>query len=58
MTVPTAPDTLTLLLTLFAALLGLVALQAWRYGNERRDIALLGTTSGCLAAGALISSLW
>lgn len=50
-------DSTTTLLTIFAVALAVVTLQAWRYGNERRDVALLGATSGCLGVGALASAL-
>lgn len=48
-------DPLTFFLTLMAATLGIVAIQAWRLGNERRDVALLGGVGGLCGAGALLA---
>ncbi|MEO3714455.1 MULTISPECIES: hypothetical protein [Roseateles] len=48
-------DTPTLILgVLTLALLG-VTLQAWRMGNERRDVALLGVCSGALGLGTALA---
>ncbi len=48
-------DTPTLILGVLAlALLG-VTLQAWRMGNERRDVALLGVCSGVLGLGTALA---
>lgn len=48
-------DTLTLLGLLLAVVLFAAAWQAWRIGNERRDVALLGVGGGVSAAGAALS---
>jgi hypothetical protein len=45
-------DTSTLLLSLLAAALAGATFQAWRLGNERRDVALLGTFGSLLGLGA------
>lgn len=48
-------DTPTLILgVLTLALLG-VTLYAWRLGNERRDVALLGVCSGVLGLGTALA---
>jgi hypothetical protein len=46
-------DTTTLLLAVLAATMLSVAVQAWRLGNERRDVALAGTVGAVLGGGAL-----
>lgn len=48
-------DTLTLLGLLLAAVLFAAAWQAWRIGNERRDVALLGVGGGVSAIGAAVA---
>ncbi|MFG6459941.1 hypothetical protein ACG04Q_00070 [Roseateles sp. DXS20W] len=48
-------DTLTLLGLLLAVVFFAAAWQAWRIGNERRDVALLGVGGGVSAAGAALS---
>lgn len=45
-------DTTFWILLTLAATLGFVTLQAHRIGNERRDVALLGTITCLLGAGA------
>ncbi|MFG6412982.1 hypothetical protein ACG02S_03610 [Roseateles sp. DC23W] len=45
-------DVATQLGLLFAVVLLLAAWQAWRIGNDRRDVALLGVGSGVSALGA------
>ncbi|MBY0368066.1 MAG: hypothetical protein IIA03_12055 [Proteobacteria bacterium] len=45
-------DTLTLLCLLLAVTLFCAAWQAWRIGNEHRDVTLLGLGSGMSAVGA------
>ncbi|URI10765.1 hypothetical protein MW290_17410 [Aquincola tertiaricarbonis] len=44
------------LLSLTAAL-GFAAWQAWRIGNERRDVALLGSVAGLLGVGAGVAAV-
>ena len=48
-------DTLTLVLTILSICLVGITFHAWRLGNERRDVALLGVFSGLLGAGAAAS---
>ncbi len=48
-------DTSTLLLTILTISLVSVTLLAWRLGNEKRDVALLGAFSGLMGAGTAIS---
>jgi hypothetical protein len=49
--------TFTLMLIVLAATLAVVTLQAWRLGNERRDVALLGTFSATLGLGAVATAV-
>jgi len=49
-------ETATLLFLVMTATLAGVAGYAWRIGNERRDVALLGTCSALCGAGALITA--
>jgi hypothetical protein len=44
-------ETSTLILAALAVTLAGAAIQAWRLGNERRDVALLGAISGLFGAG-------
>ncbi len=39
-----------------AVTLVLVTIGAWRQGNERRDVVLLGSTGGLLGLGAALSA--
>lgn len=41
----------TLLLGLMATVFALVTFQAWRLGNEKRDIVALGTFAGLFGVG-------
>ncbi len=50
-------DHIHLLLGLMAVCLAGVTLQAWRQGNERRDVALLGACAGMLGAGSALGAL-
>ena len=50
-------DTFTSFGLLLAVVLFAAAWQAWRIGNERRDVALLGVGSGISAVGATVSFL-
>lgn len=49
-------DTSTLLLALLTATLAGASFQAWRLGNESRDIALLGVLSGLLGLGTAVTT--
>lgn len=44
-------------LIVMAVALGAVAVHAWRLGNERRDVALLGAIGGLFGVGAAVSVL-
>ena len=50
-------DTLTLLLAILALCLVVVAWQARRLGNEKRDVVLLGARGGLMGTGAAISAI-
>lgn len=50
-------DTSTLLMTLLTAALAVATFQAWRLGNERRDVALLGALGGLSGFGTAVSAL-
>ena len=50
-------ETSTILFAIMSATLLVVALHAWRLGNERRDVALLGTIGGVCGLGAAFSAL-
>lgn len=43
---------------LLASTLVLVTVQAWRMGQNRRDVALLGGCGGLFGAGAALSAWW
>ena len=48
-------DTVTLFGLLLASVLLAAAWLAWRIGNDRRDVALLGVSSGVSAVGAAVA---
>jgi uncharacterized membrane protein YadS len=48
-------DSLTLCLTLLAAVLSLCAWQAWRLRNDQRDVWLIGASSGATGLGAALA---
>jgi hypothetical protein len=50
-------DTSTLLLTILTACLVGVTFHAWRLGNEKRDVVLLGVFSGLMGAGAAVTAV-
>ncbi len=50
-------DVFTLTGLLLAVVLFAAAWQAWRIGNERRDVTLLGVGGGVSAAAAALSFL-
>lgn len=47
-------DTVVLLLIIMAATMFAVTFHAWRLGNERRDVVLLGTVGGLCGVGAAL----
>jgi uncharacterized membrane protein YadS len=49
-------DTFTLIFAALTATLAAVAFMAWRLGNEKRDIALIGVFGGLCGAGAAVSA--
>jgi hypothetical protein len=50
-------DTTTLLLAILTVTLAGVALHAWRLGNEKRDVALLGVCSSLLGFGTVVTAI-
>jgi hypothetical protein len=54
---PDTMDTDTLIFAAMTATLIAVAVQAWRLGNEKRDIALIGLFGGLCGAGTAVSAL-
>jgi hypothetical protein len=50
-------ETLTLILGSLALTLLWVTFHAWRIGNDRRDVALLGTVCGLFGAGTAVTAL-
>jgi hypothetical protein len=53
----TIMDTSTLLFAILTLCLVGVTLRAWRLGNEKRDVVLLGVFSGLMGAGAAASAI-
>jgi hypothetical protein len=50
-------DTGTLILAILTTALAGVTFHAWRLGNERRDVALLGTFSGLCGVGTTVAAI-
>jgi hypothetical protein len=50
-------DTMTLLLAIMAVCMIGVTLHAWRIGNEKRDVALLGVVAVLFSAGTGVAVL-
>lgn len=50
-------DTSTLIFAFLAATLAGATFQAWRLGNERRDVALLGAFGGLCGMGTLVTAI-
>ena len=48
-------DTSTLLFAILTATLAGVTFQAWRLGNEKRDVALLGGFGGLCGLGTVVT---
>jgi hypothetical protein len=51
-------DSGTLLLAILTATLLGVTFHAWRLGNDRRDVALLGVFTGLLGTGTAVTALF
>jgi len=50
-------DNSTLLFAILTICLVGVTFHAWRLGNEKRDVALLGVFSGLMGVGTAVSAL-
>jgi O-antigen ligase len=50
-------DTSTLFFAILTLCLAGVTFQAWRLGNEKRDVVLLGVFSGLLGAGTAVTTI-
>ncbi|MGN6825911.1 hypothetical protein [Paucibacter sp. M5-1] len=50
-------DTSTILFAILTPCLVGVTLQAWRLGNEKRDIALLGVFSALMGMGTAVAAI-
>lgn len=51
-------DTSTLLFAILTATLVGVTIHAWRLGNEKRDVALLGAFSGLCGVGTAVTVIF
>jgi hypothetical protein len=52
-----AMDTVTLLLGIATLTLAGVTLHAWRLGNDKRDLALLGSLAGLSGLGTMTAAI-
>ncbi len=50
-------DTTTLILAIMTATLFGVTFNAWRLGNEKRDVALLGAVGGLCGVGTVAAAI-
>jgi hypothetical protein len=50
-------DTSTLLFVILTLCLAGVTFHAWRLGNEKRDVVLLGVFSGLMGAGTAVAAI-
>lgn len=50
-------ETSTLLFSILTACLAWVTFQAWRMGNEKRDVVLLGVLSGLMGTGTAVIAI-
>ena len=50
-------DTSTLLFAILTTTLVGVTFHAWRLGNEKRDVALLGVFSGLCGVGTAVAAM-
>ena len=51
-------DNLPLLFAILTAALAGVTFHAWRVGNEKRDVVLLGVVSGLLGAVTAVTAVF
>lgn len=49
-------DTSTVLFTILTATLAGVTFQAWRLGNDKRDVVLLAAICGLFGAGTAVTA--
>ncbi|MBC7942092.1 MAG: hypothetical protein H7Z19_20440 [Chitinophagaceae bacterium] len=49
-------DTIVLLLAIMTATMLAAAVNAWRLGNEKRDVALLGAVGGLCGVGTAVAA--
>lgn len=50
-------DTTTLVFAILTATLAGVTFHAWRLGNEKRDVALLGVFGGLCGVGTVVTAI-
>jgi uncharacterized membrane protein YadS len=50
-------DTAVLLLAIMTATMFAVTFNAWRLGNERRDVALLAAVGGLCGVGTAVAAI-
>ena len=50
-------DTVVLLLAIMTATMFAVTFHAWRLGNEKRDVALLGAIGGLCGVGTAVAAI-
>jgi uncharacterized membrane protein YadS len=50
-------DTAVLLLAVMTATMVVVTFHAWRLGNEKRDVALLGAVGGLCGVGTAVAAI-
>lgn len=50
-------DTITIIFAVLTATLVGVTFNAWRLGNEMRDVALLGAFSGLCGVGTTVAAI-
>lgn len=50
-------DPTVILLAVFTITMILTAFQAWRIGNEKRDVVLLAVFGGLFAAGTAVAAI-
>lgn len=50
-------DTAVILLAIITATMFAVTFHAWRLGNEKRDVALLGAVGGLFGVGTAVAAI-